>query len=159
MDDVYIVDSSALIDAMSYYPPDQFPQVWEQLESMTHGGELIVIGRVAEEIGSGNDYLSEGFIKKIAIVNEEETIYLNTMNDIVEGIDPSKKVGWESWLKKADPWIIAVAKTILDSGQKNPMVIHNEVERGNRMRIETECRRLELSDGRLYRIIQKKKIR
>jgi len=62
-------------------------------------------------------------------------------------------------LKKADPWILAVAKTILDSGKRNPVIIHNETERGNKMRIETECRRLGISDGRIYRIVQKKKLR
>lgn len=154
MDNVYIIDTSALIDAKRYYPPSQFETFWEYLIDMTKKGDLIIINKVVDELKKGNDYLSDGFVKRIRITDAEEKEYLLSLQNIIKGINPSEYEGWKQWFKKADPWIVAVANKIKKSSLAEPIIIHNERTRGKQLKIETECLRLGIKNDRIHRIIR-----
>ena len=159
MGDLFIMDTSALLDAKDYYPPELFESFWDYLIEMTTEGEMIIIDKVVDEIGRGSDFLSDDFIKAIKVENSEKIEYINVLKEIMGNIDPSVSVGWRSWVRKADPWVIAVARYHQLSTLDNPIVIHNEVERGKQLKIETECKRLGIENGRIHRIIKDKKIK
>jgi len=157
MNDLYIIDTSALVDAKEYYPPDQFIDFWAYLIEMTKKGELIIIDRVADELRRGNDYLSKEFVRSIKIEDTDKEEYLHALSEIMKGLEPYQNIGWQSWIREADPWVIAVAVHIKGISM-NPIIIHNEVERKNQLKIESECRKHSIEQGRIHRIIKDKKI-
>ncbi len=155
---VYVFDTSAFIDGKQYYPPEQFQSFWTYLIDMTFNDEIIVIDKVVNELRKGNDYLSEDFIKNIKVRKSEEGDILASLQIIMKDIDPSNMTGWKRWVKKADPWIIATALTIKNTTLDEPIIIHNEIERGKQLKIETESKRLGIRNNRIHRVIRDKKV-
>lgn len=159
MREVYIIDTSAFIDAKSYYPPESFGSFWKAIEDMTRNGEVIIISKVAEELKKGNDYLADEFLNNISVEDSEKMEYIRSIRELMKEVDPSSVQGWKSWVKKADPWVVAVAYHIKLSTLDDPIVLHNKVERGNQLKIETECRKLGIKNDRIHRLIKDKRIR
>jgi len=160
----YIIDTSALIDAKETYPPENFKPFWDLLHEMNDRGMLIIPKKVKHELkrGNENDFLRNEFLIDKKITNDEDQETINCLDYIIKKIPQGNPVGFQLWLTSADPYVIACALRI--SRMPGPtdekvMLIHCEVERGNKIMIPYVCRLLGIEFGKMNKIITEEKIR
>jgi hypothetical protein len=114
----YLLDSNIFIQAHRFhYPFDVFPVFWNWLEMENEKGSIGSIDGVFDEIKAGDDELSD-WIKGVDIetwflkCDDEETqqCYAEIVNQIMRNIQ-YKTTAKEEFLRVADPWLIAKAKS------------------------------------------------
>jgi len=109
---VYIIDSSALIDLVRHYPPTikTFSPIWDKIEGMVGVKLLISHIEVLREVGEGDDDTERWCLqhKKMFLDIDDEQI--KNYKKVEKKYDKNhlenkilKKGGW------ADPWLIALA--------------------------------------------------
>lgn len=112
----YLLDSNTYIEAKNrYYGMDICPAYWEWLEIQFNSGAVASIDAIGKELKDGNDELAQ-WAKDHAnhfIKNDDEatqTNFAEIVTYVANGdFNPANR---DSFLAKADPWIIAKAKTI-----------------------------------------------
>jgi len=112
----YLLDSNTYIQAKNqYYGMDICPAYWEWLDHQFQQGALGSIEMVGQELKDGNDELAkwakehpEHFVSNDD--HETQQVFTEIINFVMAGNynDGNR----ESFLDKADPWIIAKAKSI-----------------------------------------------
>ena len=112
----YLLDSNTYIQAKNfYYGMDICPAYWDWLDQQFQLGTVASVDMIGKELKDGNDELAqwakdrpEHFIKNDDV--ETQTVFTKIVKAVVTGdYNPGNR---DNFLAKADPWIIAKAKTI-----------------------------------------------
>ena len=119
----YSIDSDVLIQAWRDYPIDNFPSVWNSLESMAERGIIGVSELILDELKRGGDDLykwakdlqSTIVIPTTAEIESEVAYLVNEYSNF--GIITGKNMG--------DPFVVALARA------NNCSVVTNEKRSGN----------------------------
>jgi hypothetical protein len=112
----YLLDSNTYIQAKNfYYGMDICPAYWDWLDQQFQLGTVASVDMIGKELIDGNDELAqwakdrpEHFIKNDDV--ETQAVFTKIVKAVVTGdYNPGNR---DNFLAKADPWIIAKAKTI-----------------------------------------------
>ena len=112
----YLLDSNTYIQAKNqYYGMDICPGYWDWLDRQFENGTICSIDMIGRELKDGNDELAD-WTKERAnhfIPNDDEatqTIFTEIVEYVMaRDFNPGNR---DTFLAKADPWIIAKAKSI-----------------------------------------------
>ena len=126
---------------------------------MNSQDRVIILGKVKEELQKGNDYLSHEFLINKKITNDEDRETINCLKYLMKRIPKENQVGFQSWLKSADPFVVAYTLRISKFFDEKVILIHGEVERGKKIRIPYVCRLLGIESGGMSKIIIEEKIK
>lgn len=112
----YLLDANTYIQAKNqYYGMDICPAYWEWLDQQCDAGIVGSVNMIGRELKDGNDEFaqwakdrSQHFIENDDQATQAE--FMNILQFVMAG-DYNQK-NRDDFLAKADPWIIAKAKTI-----------------------------------------------
>lgn len=122
---IYCIDASALINITRYpgYPRELFPTIWEKLENMVRGGEIISHIEVYKEIEKRKDSIYEWCKQNKAMFKDIDECQQKELKNIKAKYDPAY---WDNEINKggpwADPWVIALSiceDAIIVTDEKN----------------------------------------
>jgi len=110
--DIYVIDTSALIDLVRWYPMDRqfFKPIWYKIEKLILSNQMIAPYEVFREISGKSDELKKWFHNKKGMFIHPTNNQVVLINQIKDAYDEdywnreSNKTG--AW---ADPWVIALA--------------------------------------------------
>jgi len=112
----YLLDSNTYIQAKNqYYGMDICPAYWDWLDQQFEQGLIASIDLVGKELKEGNDELAEWVKQRSAhfIRNDDDqtqTVVATIIQAVMDGDYNSGNR--DNFLAKADPWIIAKAKSL-----------------------------------------------
>ncbi|CAN8140837.1 conserved hypothetical protein [uncultured Thiomicrorhabdus sp.] len=112
----YLLDSNTYIQAKNqYYGMDICPAYWEWLDQQFELGELGSIDMIGRELKDGNDELAEWAKERPGhfVANDDEAtqqVFSEIVTSVMAG--DYNAGNRDNFLAKADPWIIAKAKSI-----------------------------------------------
>lgn len=123
---IYCIDTSSLVEASTrYYPPDNFPSLWERLEALILDGRLYAPEEVQGEIAKQDDYLKEWGRTHNGLfvpLDQEQLVEVSRIEATFERL-----VDTVRGRSAADPWVIALAKvkgyTVVSQERKAPRKI------------------------------------
>ena len=121
MSNVYVVDTSSLIDLELNYPIVLFPTVWKNLGSLIDEDRLISVHEVFEEIEKSNTSLHSWCQKNKTVFQKRNYDIINTVKQIMK--KHPKLVNVDRTKDSADPFIIAYAYVRLQSLDNNKTII------------------------------------
>lgn len=106
----FCIDTCAIIDLRrSHYPPDVFPGLWADIESLIHQGLLIAPKEVFDELKGVDDEILKWARRFKEMFKASDENQLREVADILARspglIDPNKT------RPEADPFLIALAKS------------------------------------------------
>lgn len=138
---IYIIDTSSLVQLSKHNPLDVYPGVWKQLEGIVHSGKLISPREVFNEIMKLDDSLSNWAKKHTKMFKSPTEKQIRIVRDILEKFPSFVKSESEF---DADPWVIALAVELAQSPQKTlfevkRIVVTEEKLRGNKVKIPFVC--------------------
>jgi len=147
--DIYIIDTSSLIEMKERYPKKNFPTLWNKVEKLIQDERLITHIEVKKEIEKGDDELKEWIKKK----NIKKMFIKPDKNQIEKVQEILKKYPFLAKADKpeepnADPWLIALAivkkeKEIrLVIGKRNNYIIVTEESSRKIHRIPRVCKEI-----------------
>lgn len=112
----YLLDSNTYIQAKNfYYGMDICPAYWDWLDQQFQLGTVASIDMIGKELKDGNDELTEWVkARPEHFINNDDAETQIMFTEIVQAIvsgdyNPGNR---DSFLAKADPWLIAKAKSI-----------------------------------------------
>lgn len=170
---IYVIDTSSWQQMFGCYRRARFPTLWQLFDELVASGAIISVSHVLREIENRdkqNDELewAKAHTSLFPDVNEQEIQFLrkifqvprfrHVIPDYLRDTDDdentfefsdAEKHEEEKTDESADPFLIARAK-ILDG-----MVITQERERGNRVRIPTICGHFDIECGTLDDLMEK----
>ena len=112
----YLLDANTYIEAKNqYYGMDICPAYWDWLDKQFALGAIASVDMIGRELKEGNDELAnwvrerpDHFIRNDDALTQ--TLFAEIVQFVMEGdYNPDNR---DSFLAKADPWIIAKAKAI-----------------------------------------------
>lgn len=137
MADIYVVDTSSLIDLEDRYPRSEHPKVWERLDLLIDEGLLKAPRAVYEEISPSNVPLHSWAKEKArrrgrVAPHTSDVAHLFLPDDIL--VDMAGRIAAEHRLlvnrnkedTSADPYVIALARAINDDLSDDVAVIVTE---------------------------------
>ena len=152
------MDSSALISAKDYYPPDNFSSFWDYLHRINLDNKLIILKKVKEELAEGNDYLSDAFFRGKKITDDEDQETIGNLKFIINKLEEDNKGGFQRWLKGADPYIVAYTYGLKKQLGDRVILLTGEEERGEIIKIPFVCRKFDITFGKIPKLITEEKI-
>jgi len=152
------MDTSALISAKDYYPPDNFSSFWVYLHKMNLDNKLIILKKVKEELVLGNDYLSNTFFREKIITDDEDQDTIENLKIIVNKLEEDNKAGFQKWLNGADPYIVAYAYGLKKQFGDGVILLTGEEEKGDIIKIPSVCRKFGIQFGKIPKLITEEKI-
>lgn len=112
----YLLDANTYIQAKNqYYGMDICPAYWDWLDMQFGEGIIASVNMIGRELRDGNDELAKWVLARPGhfISNDDEPtqrIYAEIVQSVMDG---DYNAGHrDNFLAKADPWIIAKAKTL-----------------------------------------------
>lgn len=112
----YLLDANTYIQAKNqYYGMDICPAYWDWLDQQFQFGAVASINMIAKELKDGNDELASWVKERPAhfMPNDDrdtQSVFAQIAQAVATGdYNPGNR---DTFLAKADPWIIAKAKTI-----------------------------------------------
>ncbi len=134
-DQIYSVDSSALIDGLErYYPEHQFPALWIRIDELIDAGRFVISDEVHDELQRKDE------VAKTWCEARKDAIVVPTDGDIVSAVrgilkDYPLLVKAMKGRNRADPFVIAVASV------KRAVVVTGEGSDGtaSRPKIPSVC--------------------
>jgi hypothetical protein len=112
----YLLDSNTYIQAKNfYYGMDICPAYWDWLDQQFQQGTVASIDIIGKELKDGNDELAEwARARPQHFIKNDDADTQSILTEIVQAVvagdyNPANR---DNFLAKADPWIIAKAKTI-----------------------------------------------
>ncbi len=140
-ENVYIIDTSSLIDLNRNTPKDVFPSIWQEMEDLIYSNRLFAPREVLNEIGESDDDLHEWAKKHRKMFVEITEGQLEIVRKIMDEF-PSL-VTSENKKYSADPWVIALAmemsrQATLTADKR--IVVTNEKLKENKVRIPFVCK-------------------
>jgi len=142
--DIYVIDTSSLIEMKDKYPRDVslFKPVWENVEKLCREGRLIMPVEVLKEIEQGDDELKRWTKSKRKILikpNKPQFAKISEILDKFRFLAKPEKSG-----PNADPWVIALAVEKNDEEQKtlfpNRHIVVTEESKTKTDKIPAVCR-------------------
>ena len=137
---IYIIDTSSLIELNRRYPIDVFPTLWEKVEKLIRKGQFISHTEVLKEISRRDDALTRWAKKQKKLFRETDGKQALIVKEILKKYPSLIKSEEEQ--SGADPFIIALAVGLADDTQmtlqpvvKSKIIVTEEKLRGNRVRI------------------------
>ena len=155
----YVIDTSALINGKEIYPPENFGPLWDKLHDMNIEGKLIILNKVKDELKKGEDFLSSTFLKNKKFTDDEDSETIYYLQYIMKNLPKENLVGFQNWLKSADPFLIAYTLRISKLSGERVILLHGEVERGKKMRIPYVCKHFKIECGRMQKLIIEESIK
>ncbi len=128
--DSYCVDTCALIDLYWDYPPDVFPGVWRNVETLVQSGRMIAPEEVFAELEQTDDELLEWAKGHRAMFKACDAEQIASAKIVMT--DFPSLVDLERTIPDADPFVIAV-------GKKGYRVVTSETFKGGRASISSVC--------------------
>lgn len=147
---VYSVDTSALIDGLDrYYPQDAFPALWQRIDDLIDEGRFLLSEEVWEEVQS------KDAVAKVWCEPRRDRIVVST-DSAVAGAVQRLLVNHERLVmsmkgrNRADPFVIAVAQL------KGARVLTGEGADGtvNRPKIPYVCKEVGIECSRFLEMIK-----
>ncbi len=117
----YCLDASALIDLGERHYPERikvFAPIWQHLYDGINSGDIISVDYVKIELKKKADKWRDGFLVKAStmfIISEKiEIEYAAVVLEIESRNELNKNKHRERFMSGADPWVIALARSIGD---------------------------------------------
>lgn len=116
-ENLYIIDTSSLIEIQRQYPSDIFPSVWSHIHELAISGRLVAPVEVKKELLEGYDLL-------LNWVNDHETIFLEVDEDLIVTTQeilrqfPRIADAESDKLHHADPFVVGLALQMRDQSQQ-----------------------------------------
>lgn len=135
----YCFDTSALLQCWArYYPVDVFPGLWDRLDGMIEGGEILCPDEVGREIAKKDDGLNE-WVKlrpQLLVALDDET--QRTTAEVLRAFPELVKE--LSGRNQADPFVVALAHV-------RSLIVVSEEKGGSpsRPRIPMVCQHFEVA--------------
>ena len=132
MSNLYILDTSSLIELQETYPQSSFPTVWSNFESLVTSNQLISPIEVYNEIMPSNTFLDSWRNTNQNIFIQNTSTILSHVSEIMNQfpklVDPNKTG------PVADPFIIALARSSTSNiTNSTPVILTQEKNRGVRI--------------------------
>ena len=127
---IYVIDSSSLINLLQHVPMDVFPSVWRKLESKIEDRQLIAPKEVLNEIRQKDDDLLEWAKKHLGVFVEDSTELADLASELARenpNAAKSKQRG------EADLWVIALARLKSEGSLATPVIVTQEKRRGHQI--------------------------
>jgi len=107
-ENLYIIDSSSLIELQRRYPSDIFPSVWEHIHELAFAGRLIAPIEVKKELLEGYDILLQWVTDHDFVFKEfDDDLIVKTQE--VLGQFPRIADSESDKLYHADPFVVSLA--------------------------------------------------
>jgi hypothetical protein len=146
--DIYSIDTSALLDAwVRWYPPDLFPKLWENIETLISEQRIFATEEVLVELEKKDDDIFKWAKKQkmfYPLTTEIQTFVSQILTKYPRLVDSRRE------RSQADPFVIALAK------HKNCVVITGEKNFGteDRPRIPIVCKEFEIKSISIVQLIR-----
>jgi hypothetical protein len=105
-DNIYIIDTSSIIDLFRLYPYDIFPSLWKNLDNLIKEKRLISHEYVFKELSKKSDDAFKWAKERKYIFKKVDNKQIQVIQEI---ISIYKEDIWNEVYEKADPWLIALA--------------------------------------------------
>ena len=159
----YVIDTSSWQQLFGCYRKERFPILWALYNELVADGAITSIQQVLREIENRNKHNGElewaqEHMGLFPSIGETESQFLQEIYDVPRfrhvvpaylRDDSEDEDEYADWVARADPYLIARAKII------EGMVITQERERGNRVRIPTICGHFDIECGTLDNLMEK----
>lgn len=103
----YCLDTSAILDGWArYYPPENFPSFWTQLDALIARGDAFACRQVLEELGARDDGARDWLAQHgsaVVEIDEERFELAQAINGEFPGWADRKRSG-------ADPFVVALGE-------------------------------------------------
>lgn len=113
---IYLLDANTYIEAKNrYYDMEFCPAYWDWLDQQFAKGIAASIDMIGHELKDGNDDLAEWVKARAAqFMSNDDDATQNVFSEIVHFVMSRdfNLANRDQFLAKADPWLIAKAKTI-----------------------------------------------
>ncbi len=116
-ENLYIIDSSSLIELQRRYPPDIFPTVWEHIHDLAIAGRLIAPVEVKKELLEGYDILLQWVTDHDFVFREFDDDFIVKTQEILKQF-PRIADSESDKLYHADPFVVALALTMKERPQQ-----------------------------------------
>mgnify|MGYP001769577595 CR=1 FL=1 len=158
-ENVYCMDSSALITINRYYPKTVFPDLWAHLEDLFRNikiyshemvyDELVPASGPSDEIGR---LISRHKSSFKAITNRQGQLALQILSNFPKLIDPRAK------RDQADPWIIALVIEKMEQenlfGQNSAYIIVSAESEKSESKIPAVCKHYQIRHFNLFQFFE-----
>ncbi|PZS35023.1 MAG: DUF4411 domain-containing protein [Pseudonocardiales bacterium] len=105
----YCFDTSALLQCWArYYPMDVFPGLWDRLDAMIRGGELVAPDEVGREIAKQDDGLNTWVKDRPELLIPLDDEIQRATSDVLDAFPELVKE--LSGRNQADPFVVALAR-------------------------------------------------
>ena len=146
MTNKYVIDTSSLVKLNRENPIDVYPSVWKKIEGLIKQNKLVSPKEVHNEINAKDDDLT-AWAKNHQDLFVEPTKKQIEIAQKILGDHPSLMDAERKF--DADPWVIALAKDLIESPQKTLVkikliVVTEEKIRGNKVKIPLICKKLSI---------------
>ncbi len=140
---IYIMDSSSLIELNRHNPIDVFPSVWKNMESLISKGLLVAPTEVLYEITERDDQLAKWAKTQNSFFHAPTQKQIEILKGILKAYPSMVR---EDRKYDADPWVIALAIEMTTDSQQTltpikRIVVTEEKLRGEKIRIPYVCQR------------------
>lgn len=115
---MYLLDTNVFIEAQNrYYANDICPGFWHWLDHAMVAGNLASITSVYDELADGDDFLAKWVLDRkdsgwfLDITDMQTQQSFAEVVQFVESIQIYTRPHKDAFLSKADPWLIAKART------------------------------------------------
>ena len=140
---IYIMDSSSLIELNRHNPIDVFPSVWKNMESLIGNGVLVAPSEVLKEITERDDQLAKWANEQNGFFRDPTEKQIEIVKDILKSYPSMVR---EDRKYDADPWVIALAIEMATNTQQTliqikRIVVTEEKLRGEKIRIPFVCQK------------------
>jgi hypothetical protein len=116
-ENLYIIDTSSLIELQRQYPPDIFPSVWEHIHDIAVSRRLVAPVEVKKELLEGYDILLQWVSDHDFIFQEvDDDLIIKTQEVLTQF--PRLADAESDKLHHADPFVVALALTMRDRPQQ-----------------------------------------
>lgn len=138
---IYIIDSSSLIELNKHNAMDVYVSVWKNISELIQNDRLVAPREVLNEIKDYDDSLAGWAKKQKKLFKSPTAKQVQIVQDILKKhpslVDVSAK-------HSADPWVIALAIEMASQSQQTlihikRIVVTEEKLRGDRVRIPFVC--------------------
>lgn len=138
---IYIIDSSSLIDLNKHNAMDVYVSVWKNISELVQNDRLIAPREVLNEIKDYDDTLARWAKEQDKLFKPPTARQIQLVQDILKDypaiIDVNAK-------HSADPWVIALAIELSSQSQQTlfkikRIVVTEEKLRGNKVKIPFVC--------------------
>ena len=156
----YLLDSNTYIQAKNqYYGMDICPAYWDWLDQQFEKGIIASVNMIGRELREGNDDLADWVRNRPGhFISNDDQPTQDIFADIAQSVMAGdyNSADRDNFLAKADPWIIAKAKTLGAT-----IVTHESVVAPNarKVKIPNICQQFEVSCLNTFQFLRELKAR